>query len=90
MSTTVSRRRFLGTSARAAAAWSIVPQGRAFGYSANERLNIALVGIGGRGAWFVDTIPRIGENVVAVWDILQYQSLNFVLNYFVNPRAISV
>ncbi len=38
------------------------------GYRANEKLNLALVGVGGRGEWFVDTIPRM-ENVVALCDV---------------------
>jgi len=37
-------------------------------YQANEKLNVALVGVGGRGEWFVDTIPRM-ENVVALCDV---------------------
>ena len=38
------------------------------GAPANEKLNVALIGVGGRGTWFVDTIPRM-ENVVAVCDV---------------------
>ncbi|MBP7936899.1 MAG: Gfo/Idh/MocA family oxidoreductase [Phycisphaerae bacterium] len=38
------------------------------GYRANEKLNVALVGVGGRGEWFVDTIPKM-ENVVALCDV---------------------
>jgi hypothetical protein len=38
------------------------------GTSANEKINVALIGVGGRGTWFVDTIPRM-ENVVAICDI---------------------
>jgi len=37
-------------------------------YRANEKLNVALVGVGGRGEWFVDTIPKMG-NVVALCDV---------------------
>ena len=37
-------------------------------YRANEKLNVALVGVGGRGEWFVDTIPKM-ENVVALCDV---------------------
>jgi len=37
-------------------------------YQANEKLNVALVGVGGRGEWFVDTIPKM-ENVVALCDV---------------------
>jgi hypothetical protein len=36
-------------------------------YRANETLNVALVGVGGRGEWFVDEIPKM-ENVVALCD----------------------
>ncbi|MCL4205309.1 MAG: Gfo/Idh/MocA family oxidoreductase [Pirellulaceae bacterium] len=38
------------------------------GYQANERLNLGLVGCGGRGTWFVETLPRM-ENVVALCDV---------------------
>jgi len=37
-------------------------------YAANEKLDVALIGIGGRGRWFVDTMPRM-TNVVAFCDI---------------------
>jgi hypothetical protein len=37
-------------------------------YRANEKLSVALVGVGGRGGWFVDTIPKM-ENVVALCDV---------------------
>ncbi len=36
---------------------------------ANEKLNIALVGVGGRGEWFTSTIPRLGQNLVALCDV---------------------
>ena len=38
-------------------------------YAANDKLNIALIGVGGRGRWFVGTIPRLGQNVVAMCDV---------------------
>ena len=37
-------------------------------YQANQKLNVALVGVSGRGAWFVQAIPQIGENVAALCD----------------------
>jgi len=40
----------------------------AWGTSANTKLNVAIVGVGGRGKWFVDTMPRM-ENVVALCDV---------------------
>jgi hypothetical protein len=37
-------------------------------YAANEKVNVALVGVSGRGSWFSDTMPRI-SNVVAMCDV---------------------
>ncbi len=36
---------------------------------ANEKLNLALVGVGGRGEWFTGVIPRLGQNLVALCDV---------------------
>lgn len=38
------------------------------GFVANERVNVALVGVAGRGSWFSDTMPNI-SNVVAMCDV---------------------
>ncbi len=65
----ISRRRFLKASADVALAASVIPEGLAFSAEANDKLNIALVGCGGRGSWFVGAIPRIGENIVAMCDV---------------------
>jgi len=64
-----NRRRFLRTTSVGGAGLLILA-GRAPVRSAeaNERLNLALVGVGGRGTWFVDTIPKM-ENVVALCDV---------------------
>jgi hypothetical protein len=43
--------------------------GSARGYSAHQKLNVALVGLSGRGGWFVQTVPNLGENVVALCDV---------------------
>jgi predicted dehydrogenase len=63
----LSRRQFLATAATGAGLTIVSPQ-IAFGYAANERLNVALIGIGGRGRWFVDTMPKMA-NVVAMCDV---------------------
>ena len=69
MNTRVSRRRFLADTALAGGGLLILRDSTAaFGYPANERLNLALVGCGGRGTWFVDTIPKMA-NVVALCDV---------------------
>lgn len=36
---------------------------------ANEKLNLALIGVGGRGNWFVGAIPSLGQNLVAFCDV---------------------
>lgn len=36
---------------------------------ANDKLNIALIGVGGRGSWFVSVVPKLGQNLVALCDV---------------------
>jgi GFO/IDH/MocA oxidoreductase family protein len=36
---------------------------------ANEKLDIALIGVGGRGEWFTGAIPRLNQNLVALCDV---------------------
>ena len=70
MSCRLHRRAFLGRAGSAGLGVFVLGNSRsARGYAANEKLNIALVGVGGRGSWFVGAIPRIGENVVAMCDV---------------------
>jgi len=42
-------------------------------YAANERVNVALVGVGGRGGWFVGLMPKI-SNVVAMCDVNEHKA----------------
>lgn len=70
MRSPIHRRDWLRTAAVAGASLIVLRDSRsARGYFANEKLGVALVGLSGRGQWFVDTIPRIGENVVALCDV---------------------
>lgn len=63
-----SRRRFLGTSALAAGAWWTAPlRTRADDVGANEKLNIAVIGPGGRGYENVKGVR--GENIVAICEV---------------------
>ncbi len=65
----LSRRHLLSQTGLGAAGLVILRNSRSvFGTPANERINVALIGAGGRGTWFVDTIPRM-ENVVAICDV---------------------
>ena len=65
----ISRRRFLGTMATAGAAFTIVPRhvlGRGF-VPPSDKLNIACIGVGGRGASNVRGVSS--ENLVAFCDV---------------------
>jgi hypothetical protein len=64
----LNRRSFLKAAAGAAGLVILAEARSATSARANDRLNVALVGVGGRGRWFVDTIPKM-ENVVALCDI---------------------
>jgi len=65
---TVSRRRFLKDSALASASLAL-PLGTALGaIGANDRIRMAVVGVGGRGK---DHIDGFGEHVVALYDVDQ-------------------
>jgi len=69
MKSRMSRRTFLRKTALGGAGLVVLahsPSARS--YAANEKLNVALVGVWGRGRWFAQTIPRM-ENVVAFCDV---------------------
>jgi hypothetical protein len=66
------RRDWLRAAAAGGASLVVLRDSRsARGYFANEKLGAALVGLSGRGQWFVETMPRIGEDVVALCDVNQ-------------------
>jgi len=65
-----NRRRFLKTAAANAAGCLILADSKtAWTYQANERLNIALIGVGDRGRGFIGKVERMGQNLVAVCDV---------------------
>lgn len=64
-----TRRGFLRAAAWGGAGWTVLANSRsARAYAANERLNVALIGVGGRGRWFVDQMPKLAS-VVAMCDV---------------------
>jgi hypothetical protein len=66
----MDRRTFLKAATGAGAGVILLRDARsARGAPAHAKLHIALVGLGGRGAWFVNTIPNLGQNVVALCDV---------------------
>ncbi len=75
MTQRMTRRGFLEQTARCGAGVVFIAKGSLVrGARANDRLNIALVGIGGRGRWFVRTIPQLGEHVVAACDVNDHRA----------------
>jgi len=65
-----TRRRFLTSTLAASVGTFAVGRARsAWSWDANEKLGVALVGVGGRGRWFVGSIPNCGERVVAMCDV---------------------
>ena len=72
MSRRTNRRGFLKTAGLGMSTWLILGNSRsARSYQANEKLNIALAGVGKRGSWWASAIPRVGQNLVAVCDANQ-------------------
>lgn len=70
MNIALSRRAMLRRSAAAVAGvWTAARSSRAAVKSANEKLNIAFIGVGGRGAANLSIIAGLGENVVALCDV---------------------
>jgi predicted dehydrogenase len=70
MKNLINRRRFLERTASGGTGFLLLASARSVrGAPANGRLNIALVGVGGRGSWFAQTIPRLGQNLVALCDV---------------------
>ena len=63
----VTRRRFLKTTATAATAFTILRAGSARSYAANERLNIAAIGVSGQGAGDIENLKS--QNIVALCDV---------------------
>ena len=64
-----TRRSFLRDATLGGAGLVILANSRsARAYVANDKLNVALIGVGGRGKWYVDSIPK-HANVVAMCDV---------------------
>jgi len=70
----ITRRQFLGTSAATGIGLLVLPKASlARTFAANEKVNVALCGVGGRGLWFVRTMPKL-SNVVAYCDVDEYKA----------------
>lgn len=89
MPSEISRKKFLKTGATAAAAFTIVPStvfGKKFGHTApTDKLNVAGVGVGGRGAGVLKGITD--QNIVALCDVdWGYTEKNKVFTTYPNAK----
>lgn len=64
---TISRRKFVASSLAAAGAWTCGAPAIVRGQNLNEKLNMAVIGVGGRGGSNLGAVST--ENVVAVCDV---------------------
>jgi predicted dehydrogenase len=70
MSQQANRREFLKTTATGSVGLWVVGSGASvLGKAANETVNVAIIGAGGRGRSHVEGIPKAGGNVVALCDV---------------------
>ncbi len=75
-----NRRQFLSAAAASTAAWTILADSRsAFGYQANEKLDLAIIGAGGRGAANLQGVRS--ENIVAFCDVDQRRAAETYAEY---------
>ena len=63
----ITRREYLASTVAAAAAFTVLPGGLARGYSANEKVNLGIIGSGGRGSANLKGVSS--ENIVALCDV---------------------
>ena len=70
MSRRTNRREFLqATAAGGVGLWVVGSGASVLGKSANEKVNVAIIGVGGRGNAHVEGIPKAGGNIVALCDV---------------------
>ena len=87
MSCQTHRREFLKKAVLPAAGWMILGSARsAQSYQANERLNVAVVGIGKRGRWHVSVVPRLRQNLVALCDANHQQAAEVFKKHTAVPK----
>jgi predicted dehydrogenase len=68
----MNRRKFLQTAGAASLAFTIINPELVKGAEANSKINIGIIGCGGRGQWITDLFQKDGRyNVVAVSDYFQ-------------------
>src|SRR5690349_20121319 len=68
----ITRRKFLASAGAAAVGFTIVKPELVRGADANSRINLGVIGCGGRGSWIADLFANNGNyNVVTIADYFQ-------------------
>jgi hypothetical protein len=70
----ISRRAFIREAALGTGVLVLANSRSARTFAANEKLNIAIIGVGGRGKWYADVIPQ-QANVVAFCDVNESKAM---------------
>lgn len=69
---TISRRRFIAGAGKAAFVFTIVSPGLVRGTEANSKINLGMIGCGGRGTWIANLFHKHGGyNIVAAADYFE-------------------
>ncbi|NLX54690.1 MAG: Gfo/Idh/MocA family oxidoreductase [Planctomycetaceae bacterium] len=83
-----SRRSFLAGAGAAAAGFTILRPELVAGYQANEKVDIGVIGCGGRGSWIAALFQKHGGyNIVAAADYFQDRLDDFGAKLDVKPEA---
>ncbi len=68
----ISRRRFIAGAGAAALSFTVVKPGQVRGFNANSKVDLGIIGCGGRGTWITGLFKEHGGyNIVAVADYFQ-------------------
>ena len=83
----LSRRNFMAGAGAAAVSLSVINPQLAKGYSANAKIDIGIMGCGGRGTWITDLFKQHGGyNIVAAADYFQDRVDNLGNRFEVKPE----
>lgn len=83
----ITRRQFVTGAGAAALSFTLIKPGLVCGSEANSKINLGIIGCGGRGIWIADLfIKHGGYNVVAAADYFQDKVNAFGEKYNVPPK----
>ena len=85
----MNRRQFLAGTGAAALGLALVEPGLVRGADANSKINIGLIGCGGRGQWIIDLFGKHGGyNVVAAADYFQDRAGEVGKKFNIDPKHL--